>query len=64
MSAIENFVIENRTYIEAKIQHFDSNIRMSVMSDFERLAMIEMKEFFEGLLKRIPDHYVIPPYFG
>jgi hypothetical protein len=55
MSAIENFVIENRTYIEAKIQHFDSNIRMSVMSDFDRLAMIELKEFLEGLLKRVPE---------
>ena len=55
MSAIENFVIENRTYIEAKIQHFDSNIRMYVMSDFDRLAMIELKEFLEGLLKRVPE---------
>ena len=55
MSAIENFVIENRTYIETKIQHFDSNIRMSVMSDFDRLAMIELKEFLEGLLKRVPE---------
>ena len=64
MTEKKDFVIENRAYIEATIQHFDSNIRMSVMSDFERLAMIEMKEFFEGLLKRIPDHYVIPPYFG
>lgn len=64
MTDIKDFVIEHRAYIEAKIAHFDSNIRMSVMSDFERLAMIEMKEFFEGLLKRIPDHYVIPPYFG
>jgi len=55
MTAIENFVIENRTYIEAKIQHFDSNIRMSVMSDFDRLAMIELKEFLQELQKRIPE---------
>ena len=64
MTDIKDFVIENRTYIEAKIQHFDSNIRMSVMSDFDRLAAKELKEFLEELQKRIPIQYMIPPYFG
>lgn len=59
---LEQFVIQNRNYIEAKVVHFDSNIRQRVMSDFDRLAMIELKEFLEGLLKRVPDQYINPTF--
>ena len=62
--SIENYVLQNREYIKAKITHFDSNIRMITMSEFDRLAMIELKEFLEGLLERIPENSILPPYFG
>lgn len=62
--SIENYVIQNQDYIKAKITHFDSNIRLSTMSEFDRLAMIELKEFLEGLLQRVPESAIIPPYFG
>jgi len=61
---LREFITKKQNYIEAKIQHFDSNIRMSVMSDFDRLAAKELKEFLEELQKRIPIQYMIPPYFG
>ena len=52
---LRELIAKKQNYIESKIVHFDSNIRMSVMSDFDRLAMIELKEFLEGLLKRVPE---------
>ena len=52
---LRELIAKKQNYIESKIIHFDSNIRMSVMSDFDRLAMIELKEFLEGLLKRVPE---------
>jgi hypothetical protein len=60
--SIENYVLQNREYIKAKITHFDSNIRMITMSEFDRLAMIELKEFLEGLLQRVPDQYINPTF--
>jgi hypothetical protein len=59
---LEQFVVQNRNYIEAKVVHFDSHIRLSVMSDFDRLAMIELKKFLEGLLQRVPDQYINPTF--
>ena len=51
---LRELITKEQNYIETKIVHFDSNIRMSVMSDFDRLAMIELKEFLQELQKRIP----------
>ena len=52
---LRELIAKKQNYIEAKIVHFDSNIRMSVMSDFDRLAIIELKEFLQELQKRIPE---------
>ena len=52
---LRELIAKKHNYIESKIVHFDSNIRMSVMSDFDRLAMIELKEFLQELQKRIPE---------
>jgi hypothetical protein len=35
---LRELIAKKQNYIEAKIVHFDSNIRMSVMSDFDRLG--------------------------
>ena len=61
---LRKLITEKRDYIDAKIAHLDSNIRLGVMSDFDRLSARELKEFFEELQKRIPVQYMIPPYFG
>lgn len=61
---LRKLITEKRDYIDAKITHLDSNIRLGVMSDFDRLAARELKEFLEELQKRIPIQYMIPQYFG
>jgi hypothetical protein len=35
---LRELIAKKQNYIESKIVHFDSNIRMSVMSDFDRLG--------------------------
>jgi hypothetical protein len=62
--SLEKFIGQRREYIEAKIKHLDSDIRMRTMSEFERAAQLELKEFLQELINRTPTAYLVPPYFG
>jgi hypothetical protein len=46
---LENFILRSSPYIEEKIKHLDSDIRMRVMSDFDKSNASELKTFLEKL---------------
>jgi hypothetical protein len=48
---MENYVKDNKEFIERWIKWLDSDIRMRVISDWDKQNKKELKEFLEGLLK-------------
>lgn len=46
---LENFILRSSPYIGEKIKHLDSDIRMRVMSDFDKSNASELKNFLEKL---------------
>jgi hypothetical protein len=62
--SLEKFIGQRLEYIETKIRHLDSDIRMRTMSESERASQVELKEFLQELINRTPTSYLVPPYFG
>jgi hypothetical protein len=48
---MENYIQDKKEFIEKWIVWLDSDIRMRVLSDWEKENKKELKEFLEGLLK-------------
>ena len=46
---LENFILRSSPYIEEKIKHLDSDIRLRVMSNSEKSNASELKVFLEKL---------------
>jgi hypothetical protein len=53
LRSMENFILKNSPYIEEKIKHLDSDLRMRVMSDFEKKSATELKTFLQELISFI-----------
>ena len=48
---MENYIEDKKEFIEKWIVWLDSDIRMRVLSDWEKENKLELKQFLEGLLK-------------
>jgi hypothetical protein len=46
---MERFVLSQSNYISQKIKNIDSDLRMKVMSDFERKDLQDLKNFLSSL---------------
>jgi hypothetical protein len=50
---LEDFILRSSPYIEERIKHLDSDIRMKVMSDFDKYSASELKTFLQELISLI-----------
>lgn len=50
---MERFLLTQSDYINQKIKNIDSDLRMKVMSDFERKDLQDLKNFLSSLYNLI-----------